>query len=94
MPLARFYLLSEGRKIGIARLHPQIAFMAIMRHGLDALATCGALVQSTFVRCATLAASAPVSRLERPLFFSELDQVIRLLESDLASCPAFTGRGA
>lgn len=89
LPLRRIYLLAEGPRLGIERLKPHEALIALMPHwyGLrfgDRLLRAGDAAAQHFRQCATLANCVSVRRLTRPRQLEALADVACLVEADLA----------
>lgn len=83
LPLSRIYVLAEGDRQAVEPLHPQEAFVELVRHSYCArlLPTTGA--SSHFFQCASFVRDVPVRRLKRSRSLQELPDNVRIVEEDL-----------
>ncbi len=88
LPIKRLYVLSEGDTTEMLPLRPQEAFMELVRHtygsdyGLQTAMGVGST--SHFLQCTTVANKVAVCSLRRQKSLSQLPDLSRLVEKDLA----------
>ena len=88
LPLKKIYVLDEGNASGILPLRPQEAFVKLVRHtygsdyGLQPAMGVGSA--SHFFKCKSIIDKVAVLSLRRPKSLSQLPNLVRLIEEDLA----------
>lgn len=85
LPLKRIYVLADGDLHQINTLHPQEAFIELVRHSyaVRLLETTGASSRH-FNQCSRLIDSLGVRRLSRPASLGRLTELVRIVEKDLS----------
>jgi hypothetical protein len=83
--LSRIYMLSNGARHAVARLHPREGFVGLMRYSY-AVGLFGPAAASPahFQQCVALASAVPIYRLERRRSLKSLPNMARLVEEHLA----------
>ncbi len=85
LPLKQIYLLSEGQEQAIEPLESQQALIALLRHTHRIQLLPAVQKPAHFHQCADIANKVPVSRLRICYSFSEIPDLVRLVEEDLAA---------
>lgn len=91
LPLKRIYVLTDSPRLEIEPLRPQEAFMELVLNSYPAVANlleASGSAAAHFRQCETLCRSVPILRLNSPRSLSAVPDVARLVEEDLALCPA------
>jgi len=83
VPLRRIYVLAEAQTKEIISLKPQDALIELVRYSYRASLLKWIGAERHFSQCASLVNSVPIKRLNRPLSFSALPNVARMVEKDL-----------
>jgi hypothetical protein len=88
LPLQAIYVLAGGGRQAIEDLPPQEALVELLRHSYGARLLHGIRTSAHFRDCVKVAAGVAVRRLETQRSLEALPDLVRLVESDLAGCPA------
>ncbi len=84
IPLRQIYVLAEGRDKELVPLSHQQALVELICHSYRAPVLKWIGAGRHLIQCASLINKIPIKRLNRPLLLSELPDVARMVEEDLA----------
>jgi hypothetical protein len=81
LPIKRIYVLDEGSAPGVSPLRPREALAELVRHTYGSM---GVGTTSHFLDCASVASTVSVGSLKRQKSLSQLPELARLIEDDMA----------